>query len=342
MYACGSATQPVNSGPPRPFRMAVTPFAQDASSPAKDRARIFAKDHGDMVALHLDDVGGLPWVSLYNNTALPPNFLAQFAIGYPIGPSDVVYAAITPLNASRSGVVDNYGGGSFPSSLGPADFSNPKLTQAFITYARFIVDNLKVNYLAVGIEVNLYALANPADFANFVAFYIAVYDDLKRSYPSLIIFPTFQNEYLHANNQWSLLQPFMPKMDRAAIALYPSGVGHLPSNIPLDWISRIGTVTQKRLIIAETGYGSVPFSGTNFNAPGSEQLQLEYLQWLLNNAEQNTDFIVWFLPSDLPDSMPTTSPDNRFFYKMGLERENLSAKPALSTWDQNLRRPFRQ
>lgn len=339
---------PVTSGPERGIRLGLTPFAQDLTDASKQLAWNHVRNHADLVALHFDTVTGLPWQDLEANT-VPAPFRDPFDdAAARLNPSDVVYVAINPLNGTRDGVTPNFGGGAFPPEMGAEDFSNPRLQAAFINYARFIVATFNPDYLAIGIEVNMYDLptiSNP-DFMDLVMLYKLVYQDLKATNPQLQIFPTFQTEFMHAFDQWDLIASFEPELDRIAISLYPSSQGFVPSNIPVDWISRYSATQSQPLIVSETGYGSEPFSGT-FEAPGSNALQADYVTWLLAQAESlNTEFLVWFFPSDTPGLMaPDTLPPEvranlEFFYAMGLSEEDFTAKPAEAIWDEYLLRQF--
>ena len=204
-------------------------------------------------------------------------------------------------------------------------------------------------YWAVGIEVNRYALAPGADFASMVALHKDVYRDLRAAHPDVIIFATFQTEFMNGFNQWHLLNQFEPELDRVGLALYPSGVGYRPEEIPDDWISIVRSVTDLPIVIAETGSGTQTFFGTNFHAWGSEELQRDYVQWLVDQAEEiSLDFVVWFFPSDIPNLWPSDSTlgllpefDNiSFFFHMGFVRSDYSERASLGIWSENFRRPL--
>jgi hypothetical protein len=133
------------------------------------------------------------------------------------------------------------------------------------------------------------------------------------------------------------------------LSLYPSSQGFEPVDIPANWISRYTVSSTQPLLVTETGYGSVPFNGS-FPAPGSEELQSDYVLWLMDQADQlDMEFLVWFFPSDipnvtLPDVMlsPEFSANFEFFHYMGLAQENYTAKPAQALWDENVLRPLLQ
>ncbi len=350
-YALNGCGDPFNEpvGPPRSYRMGLTPFAQSTDGASEKRAWDFVKAQGDLIALHIDPLEGLPWEALEKDD-LSADYREGFEqVAARFSTSDTVYAAITPLNTGRDGVAPNSDGGPFPEVMGPAEFSNPRLRQAYLNYARFIVETIQPAYLAVAIEVNLYARANGADFESLVEFYKVIYQGLKRTHPETLVFVTFQTEFLHGFDEWSMLSLFEPELDLVGLSLYPSGVGFRPNEIPENWISTVSSVTDLPVAITETGYGTRPYAGTNFSAPGSEELQRDYVRWLVEQADNlSLAFVVWFFPSEVPDLLPTESPsalppslnDAAYFIHMGLVRSDFTANPAFQVWDQTRRRPF--
>jgi hypothetical protein len=336
----GSVTT-TSIGDPRSFLMGLTPFAPGPGEDDQQLALDFVLDNAGLAALHYDEIG-LPWEALEQNR-FPPSFVAKFEDAAERTEGRVIYTAITPLNAERSGIAINSDGGPFPAAMGPALFSNPRLRQAFINYGRFILETFQPRYLALGIEINLYALHNPADFENLASLYLEAYAALKPLAPSTSFFPTLQADALIGYNQFELLPVLDPAMDRLALALYPSSVGFEPSTLPDDYISRFRAFTERPIVIAETGFGSRPFNG-EFDAAGSELLQRDYLAWILNQAENHSfEFVVWFFPTDVPWILSTLSPDRSdfaFFAFMGLTTQDFAPKPVTDLWNENLRRPY--
>lgn len=326
---------------PRSFRMALTPFAPRSGEEARDRTWDFVLSHVDLLALHYDDIP-LPWEEL-DAGRVPSEFREEFETDASDSEGRLLYVAVNPLNQGRTEVIGDASGGPFPAALGPALFSNPRLRDAFITYALYVRETLRPRFMAVGIEVNLYDLANPADFPHLASLYLESYRALKAEDPTLIVFPTFQHEFIIGNNQFSLLELFRPGLDRLGLASYPSSAGFTPSNLPDDYYTQLQSFVNQPIVITETGYGSRPFSNDEFEAPGSDQLQRDYLIWILERAEEMPmEFFVWFFPTDIPevvDQLPESS-GLRFFGSMGLTAAGFRDKAITELWRDNLARPF--
>ncbi len=376
MAACGdnadtaSNTVPAGTIPPvlpalsveRNFLLGLTPFANGSTAQVKNAAWTFVKGHSDLVALHFDTTDGLPW-DILETGALPADLPTAFRQPFDEavsalndGQARKVYVALNPLNASRTGLTPQFGGGTFP--LGVPSFDNPRLLTAFKRYVDYIMATFNPDYLAIGIEVNIYdvnernnAIADGGGFTAFSHFYKAVYDHIKLTHPTLPVFPTQQLEYILAdaaswNNSMAL---YAGKIDRLGLSTYPSSQNKLPTDLTLNYFSTVLAFNSLPLVITETGYGSVPFASSNFTAPGSPELQRDYLNWLITTADSlpvnlRPDFIVWFFPTDAPAALPANPPpelaDTAFYLSMGLAKPDLTPRETQRLWDQQLTRPY--
>jgi hypothetical protein len=197
----------------------------------------------------------------------------------------------------------------------------------------------------VGIEINQYLAARPADWDSLRTLYASIYDTLKTLRPSMQVFPTWQLQTLAGATQWNYIAAFGARMDAIALSSYPalSTSERLPSQFPTDYLARARTLPglgTKPLIVGETGYADSTFAPWNW--PGSPALQAEYLRWLLHQADSlHIEQLTWRYPSDAwaaYDAQPT--PTAAFFAPMGLRRRDLTPKPALAIWDSALARPY--
>jgi hypothetical protein len=290
----------------------------------------FVRTNGDLVVLHRDGPH-VPWRALANGHLKRfRRQLAQQRLRLGTGPP--LYVLITPLNIFRTGI-----GGDWPSALGPACISNPRLQAAFKNYARVVLAAMQPDYLALGGEVNMYALKPPkgcpGDFDAYVALYKETYDLVKSIRPDLPVFVTFQIDFLHLGRQQALPARFLPELDRFAISLYPGGnVPRLtPDQIPPDYVTWArASVPDLPLVVAETGYGSVAAGG----AVGSPDLQQQYVAWILQESErQQAEFVTWFFSSDPRYvKVPPALDYINSFTSMGLVTPRFKPKPALDVW----------
>jgi hypothetical protein len=315
----------------RPFRMGFTterggPAGGQKGAPAPTLR--FIRANGDIVTVHRDGPP-VPWRELANgHTTKFGNMLGRQRTR--IGSSVPVFVLITPLNIFRNGI-----GGGWPDSMGPACISNPLLQTAFKNYAQLVVERMHPDYLGLGAEVNMYRPGEgcpPDDFDAYVALYKETYHLVKAIRPDLPVFVTFQLDFLHLQNQRMLPSRFAPELDRLALSFYPGGnVPRLtPDQIPPDYVSWARAATAAPLVVSETGYGTVADGG----AVGSTELQVEYVQWLLAQAEsENAEFVTWFFSTD--PRYVKVPPGISFinsFKSMGLASPRFQPKPALELW----------
>jgi hypothetical protein len=297
----------------------------------------FIRRHGDLITVHRDGPT-VPWealaqgrVSAFRNKMIRER--ARLGEGLPL------YVLITPLNIFRNGL-----GGRYPDSLGPACVSNPNVRIAFKNYALVMVEAMNPDYLGLFSEVNIYANVVPkecpGDFEAVVSLYKEIYRELKALHPSLLIFPTFQLDFLRANNRQLMPARFAPELDRLALSLYPGGnlTRLRPSEIPDDYIRWARAATDAPLVIAETGYGSRAVAGVR----GSPELQTEYVGWIFEQAaRERAEFVTWFFSADprYVEAPPGIGFINAFrFY--GLATPRFRPKPALDLWRQYLALPY--
>ncbi len=119
------------------------------------------------------------------------------------------------------------------------------------------VEQYKLKYLALGVEVNVLYEKSPADFEAFLQLYNQVYDAVKAKSPETKIFTVFQLEKMKGlngglfggsnnpdNAEWQLLDRFT-KLDLVAFTTYPCLIYKNPSDIPADYYSEIKQHTEK-------------------------------------------------------------------------------------------------
>jgi hypothetical protein len=97
------------------------------------------------------------------------------------------------------------------------------------------------------------------------------------------------------------------------------------------------------MLISETGFGDSTLAVPGWQ--GSREMQQDYLEWLLGEADAlGLAQVTWFFPADCWALLAIVPPGQqdivRFFASMGLRTRTLAAKPVLSTWDAAYARPL--
>lgn len=233
-----------------------------------------------------------------------------------------------------------------------ASFANPKVRAAFKNYTLRLLREFHPLYLGLASEINTYAEAYPADFANYLSLYRETYAAIKAESPQTQVFVTFQWEQLRGlageaeettpgEIRWQQVEVFEPLLDLWAISSYPFIVYRSGAEIPADYYTPLLTRTAKPLAVAEGGFVSRPTK----NLPGTPQDQLSYLQAIDSQLQPRLAFWVYLLLSDLDEGSY-----KRFFQQQGvgsadintlgffvstglMEKDGKTPKPALALWD---------
>jgi len=104
-----------------------------------------------------------------------------------------VYLATSPLNIDRDAIVNTYAG--LRTDPPSPTFADPAVADAYKRFVMYLVEKFEPNYYSQVIELNMYAINQPNDFANLVQLAEETYDTVKAEYPSLPIAPTIQWEF---------------------------------------------------------------------------------------------------------------------------------------------------
>jgi len=336
----------------RPFYLGFTPFPPDLTSEAVDEVYRFISDHGDLVAHHFDS--GVPWPEAYRNESYSTHLNQDWTYRRSrIQPGRAVYVSITPLNFERNGPAAYWGetdNMENPAPWNDYPLNHPSVKQAFLNYARKVVDFFQPLYLAIGIESNILISKAPELWDGYLELNRHVYTQLKLEHPKLKIFPTVQYEHLRgiedeSKGKRSLqeqgVRELMRHSDLLALSTYHFGVRHNP--VREDFFESALSFG-KPVAIAETGAFSrnITISGTEFE--GSERDQRDFLNLLLQKGKTHLfPFIINFIAIDYDRMLPKLPEDIREISKVwvstGLADAAGRGKAALELWDSYLRLP---
>jgi hypothetical protein len=212
----------------------------------------------------------------------------------------VRYLALSPLGGRKTLTKKVNADGSPQDNWAPVDadgcyrFSDdPNAAthrRAYVAYAEYLIDKVRPRYFSPAIEMDIPFFSCPAQKDAFIAWYGEVHRALKAKHPSLVIFPTFQFEYLYgvalgptdpytpwcggARTDASLRACFEQHLDaalavpadRIAFSMYP--LQFLFPPIPPDSYSTgfarlneaftlVQQKTSRRIWVTETGWSAV-------------------------------------------------------------------------------------
>ena len=206
--------------------------------------------------------------------------------------------------------------------------------QAYVRSAATFAEKHKPAYLALGVEVDIFAEALPEDFAKFAVLFADTYDAMKVVSPKTQVYTVFQLEHLRglrgglfggtndeSQAQWDLIDLF-PKADLVGFTTYPGLVFGNPAEIPDGYYQELIRRTKKPIAFVEVGWPHTQ------DIPGWESSEAEQSAFasrffrLINGLD--TELAIWAFVYDQPSALA--------FEQQGLYRPDGSPRPALDAW----------
>jgi hypothetical protein len=334
----GNADVEPTSGPARSFMMGFSSLPRELNADAYEEAIEFADTHGDLVLIQRS----VPWSDFTPGAEISDETARNTrSEKKAIGDNNLrLFFAIDPTDgATGRDRLSN-----LPVSLAGKRFDDADVRAAFVSYAEYVALNYEPDYMALGVEMNLYHSQNEEDFENFKTLYAQAYEAVKAKSPETQITVTLQYEDLQGLlpredrhfPEWQLVDAFEPRTDFTAISTYPSFAFGDAVSIPENYYSQLRAFTEKPIAIAEMGYATtVGSQGVN---SGTEEDQSTFVERIMDEAEElEMPFVVWFAIWD-----PTYARDTAFgaFESIGLLRDDDTEKPAWEHWATNARRPY--
>lgn len=352
----------------RSMLLGVQPFPHDITAQASEQAYEFVRAHSDLLFYHLDN--GIPWPEALAGEPYHPNFMADIeSMTAARQPGQKLYLAITPNQPERNQIAQYRAeeeGMELPSAWQGKTFDDPDVIAAYLNHARFMIDTMRPDYFAYGIEVtcDFQSLDDPA-LGQFQRFAEVVYPTLKGEYPNLPIFLTictgsFQHDDIEA--LFDLGRQVLKYSDYVAISTYPYWIvpgmkikQANPADLPRDWFAQWARLApDKPFAVAETAYPAEdlkmrPIFGWNVNVEANETWQAQYITFMLESLnELEAEFVAWFVPRDydaLYDWITDQTGEVEFFktwrdtgFLDGSGRE----RPSLAVWDAWLALPHQR
>jgi len=315
--------------------------------PAIDRAYQFIADHGDIILYHFDN--GIPWEEALNAAPYPKHVTDDWADRLQRTDDNMpIILAITPMNSARDGLApywSNRGDNRrLPRKWRRKDFNDPDVITAYSHYALEMVAQFDPAYLAIGIESNLLVSFAPEKWDAYLELNAAVYVAVKQAHPDLPVFSSVQYEHLRgidddAKPNLALQAPAVTQLlnhsDLLGLSTYRYGFFH--PNPPNDGYFDIALSFGKPVAITESGALSQGIVAFGTALPSDENLQLEFISMLLEQAqEHNFPFVINWVNVDFDgtlDKLPSNLRDlATIWVYTGLETFDGRAKPVLEVW----------
>jgi hypothetical protein len=168
----------------RPFRMGFTGFVYDTTPEAVAASRKFVREHGDIIAHHIE---GVPWAAALSGQPFPRAMLESWeGKKSATPPNGKVYLAISPGRGELK-VQDK--AGPLPAELAGKKYDDPIVMQAYLAYCRRAIEFFRPDYLCIGIEVNeIHRDGGEQKWQAYAALHRHVYRELKKDHKDLPIF----------------------------------------------------------------------------------------------------------------------------------------------------------
>ena len=353
----GPALSPDDSDlPSRSYSLGFTPFPHDVSVEAVDAAYAVIGDDGDLFAFHT--TSGVPWQEALDDTEFGGDVQSKWNrhdSETSAHPNHEVYLALTPLNDARDGMADNWGQNEhepIPAAFAGLPLDSQQVKSAYTNFVLRSVEHYDPDYLAVGIEVNLYLKNRSDGWPSLVELLEHTTREVKLSHPDLPVFstvtaPDLLTGWTGVDHQAQLsgLDQVLAMSDYLAISFYPFASSYLTEPVPGDVYDQLVALAEgKPLAIAETGYPAqtteLPSFGFTFE--GTDQKQLDWITQTLEAADTHEmPFVVNFISRDY-DALWTKIGGGdplAVWRDTGLRDETGEARPALEYWQTQLARP---
>lgn len=300
----------VTRGAERPFLMGLSSLPADTTGEAYEEAFALAGRSGDLVLIQRAP----PWAEFMAGGTISNRTerLTRVEIDLARRNNLRLFLAIDPTDpgfrGSLAGVPEGHEG---------KDFTDGALRASLVAYAKYLALNYKPDYLAVGVEVDLfYAARGDAAFRNFQSLYFEAYDAVKSVSRDTLVFPTFQFENMNGalnpasriGPVWSLVSRFEPKYDMLAVSSFPNAIFPIVSQLPENYYGQLRSRSDRPVALASIGWSSASKPG-DIGEEGKAE-QTEYMNRALKQAEDaGLRMVVWYLGQDrkpqpaLPDSL---------------------------------------
>lgn len=341
---------PTVAGPrTRSFYMGFTLWPADLSEEGFRTAQEFAYAHGDIVAVGL--ISGIPWSEALDGKPFPKNVQDSLSYRPPAGKK--LFLSISPLDKDRRVLAPYWGDKEnlpLPKPWDKEPINSPRVKKAYLNFVLRTIQTMKPDYLAIGVEANVFLTREPGKWRQFKELYRDSYRAVKKAHPTLPVF--FTTEVLHykrltkeakGTDQEREVADLMKQSDLFAMSVYPHMSTELPRPIPANFFD-FATRFKKPVAVAESGMTSrnVIMRSYGLVLQGSDADQEQFTELLLKTAVRDQyEFVINSATTDFERLVLKLRPPQadiaRIWAFTGMQTEDKKPKPAQAYWDAYLR-----
>ena len=336
----------ISNFPARNFSMGFTtwPFGPDYAD--RETTYQFITTNADIYSEQFDNY--IPWQQLINNQPLPTDLTNDIISRLSLRPSGhELLLSVSLLNIERDDLLADKDG-SVPSYI---SLNDPVISNAYVKYLKYLIDQFQPDYLVVAMEVNVLKLKKPDKWNEYKALAQSVKTILKNDYPTLRMSESITlHDWFNPNVPDPItfiteIDDYVNQLDFAAVSFYPFLKGQHTKEEFREALDFLHAHTNKTIAFTETGHIAENLSvpGFNLSVNGSPCEQNAYLETLLTSAQQHQyHFIIWWTHRDydelwkiFPDS---TKDIGKLWKDTGLLGETGAERPGFVTWKEILKK----
>lgn len=197
--------------------------------------------------------------------------------------------------------------------------------------------------LSLGVESNSLYLFQRETYPLYLETVRDIYDEIKAVSPKTQVMNNFQLDRMRGKTSlsgedfdphWDLISQLEGKIDLVSFTVYPHLEYRNPGEIPDQYLQEIREHTDLPVMITETGW---PTEDTASGAQGSDQLQIEYMFKLFQQANKiDLEALVWVFPHDASFGLA-----GGIFDHISLRHNDGGPKPGFDYWQAALTLPHK-
>jgi hypothetical protein len=332
----------------------MTRWPSDLTIEAFLDSQNFAHEHSDIISVMF--IGGVPWPEALEGKPFSKD--VQDNLNYRPPEGTKLFLSIAPLDRDRKGLALYWGerdNQPLPEPWNNYPLNSPEVKKAYLAFVLRAVDQMKPDFLAIGIENNVLLSSNEKKWEQLKELHAETYTAVKAKHPRLPV--CFTTEVLHykklasdakRSRQEEEVAAMMKHSDLFAMSIYPHMSYEVGRPVP-DQFFDFARTFNKPIAVSETGDPSqdVELKAFSLTLRGSEQNQKQFFAMLLERAGKDSyEFVVLFAGTDFPrlcDKLPPPVDDlGRIWAYTGLRAADKMPKPVLELWDSYLKLKYQR